>query len=119
MAPECVGDHLVSPPVNPHRSLRAVRQRRGLTQRTSSRRTAFRWSGCGRRCSGGSPRQLGDAAERAPAHGPLVELGEPALNGVEPRGARWSEVQLEPWMRLEPAVHFGRLVSAAVVEDQM
>lgn len=63
--------------------------------------------------------ELCDAAEGAASEAFSGDLGEEALDHVEPgcRGRR--EVRVEARMRLEPALHRRGLMSGIVVDDQM
>src|SRR5437016_1983161 len=42
-----------------------------------------------------------------------------ALHHVEPRSASGREVDMEPWMALQPALNGGMLMRRVVVHDQM
>ena len=51
---------------------------------------------------------------------PLVgELGEPALDEVDPRAVGRREVQVKPGVAHEPAVDLGGLVRRDVVDDEV
>src|SRR5215472_4156239 len=63
--------------------------------------------------------QLSNAGEGAPADGLVRELGEPALDQVEPGRAGGDEMQLEARMLCQPSLDLGVGVGAVVVEDQM
>lgn len=76
----------------------------------------------------GVPRreELGDGAlkiahtvEDAAANGLLAEFGKPTFDQVEPARTGWNEVQHEPGMMGQPALHARVAVRAVVVEDQM
>ena len=60
-----------------------------------------------------------DAFEGAASDAFSSDLGEEPLDHVEPgcRGGR--EVQMEAWMRFDPALHGRRLVGGIVVDDEM
>src|SRR5215469_3910466 len=49
----------------------------------------------------------------------LGEVAEETLHHVEPRGTGRSEVHVEPWMALEPALDLGMFVGRVVIADQM
>ena len=63
--------------------------------------------------------EFSDALEGAAADAVSGDLGEEALDHVEPgcRGRR--EVQTKTGMRLEPALHGGGLVSRIVIDDEV
>ena len=63
--------------------------------------------------------KFGDALEGAAADAVSRDLGEEALNHVEPGGRGRREVQMEAGMRLEPALYGRGLVSGIVVDHQM
>src|SRR5690606_23443074 len=48
-----------------------------------------------------------------------LELREPALDGVQPRGAGGGEVQLDAWVLGKPRFHFNGLVCGAIIQDDM
>src|ERR1700752_3529624 len=60
-----------------------------------------------------------DAGEDAAMNGATLKYGEPRLDGVEPRGARRCEVEVEARMLGEPALHLVGFMRAAVVEDDV
>ena len=47
------------------------------------------------------------------------ELGEEALDGVQPRGGGWGEVEGEARVAIEPGADLGVLVGGVVVEDDV
>ena len=47
------------------------------------------------------------------------QLGEEALDGVEPGGRGWGEVEMEPLVPAEPGLNLGMLVGGVVVDDQV
>src|SRR5688572_21309114 len=49
----------------------------------------------------------------------LAQEREPALDEIQPRGARRREVEMKSRVASEPAAHARCLVGAVVVEDQM
>jgi hypothetical protein len=49
--------------------------------------------------------QVDDGAEDSALEAMSAELGEEALDGVEPRAGSWREVENEPGMPLEPRPH--------------
>ena len=49
----------------------------------------------------------------------LSEVAEEAFHHVEPRCTGRSEVHVEPWVALEPALHLGMLMGRVVVGDQV
>ena len=63
--------------------------------------------------------QFVDAAERATADAALRDVAKPARHHVEPGAPGRDEVQGEPRMTLQPALHEGALVRAGVVDDQV
>ena len=50
---------------------------------------------------------------------PLGELGEEALDGIEPRERRWNEVECPSRMPRQPSADFGLLVGRIIVEDDV
>ncbi len=50
---------------------------------------------------------------------PFRELGEEALDGIEPGGRGRREVEMEPWMTLQPCLDLVVLVGRVVVDDEM
>ena len=63
--------------------------------------------------------QLGDALEDAAPDALACDLGEEALNEVQPGRRSRNEVQLEAWMPLQPRLNFLCLVRRVVVDDEM
>ncbi len=63
--------------------------------------------------------QGGDAGERAAADAFSCDLGEEALDQIEPGRAGRREVQMEARMLSQPCFHGGSFVSAVIVDDQM
>src|SRR5437870_6642185 len=63
--------------------------------------------------------ELGDAAVDAAAEHLGGDLGEPALDEVEPGGALRDEVEHKARVADEPALDRWRLVGGVIVEDQM
>src|SRR5450631_4643239 len=63
--------------------------------------------------------KVGDGAEHAAFQPTLRELGEEALDGVEPRARGWCEVEGEALVPIEPLAHFGMLVGGVIVDDHM
>jgi hypothetical protein len=61
--------------------------------------------------------QLGDAFEGAASNALSGDLGEESFDHVEPGRRGGCEVQMEAWMRLEPAFYGGRLMRGIVVDD--
>ena len=49
----------------------------------------------------------------------VCQVGEPALDQIQPRCTRGYEMQMETWMAQKPAMDRRRLVSRVVVQDQM
>ena len=47
------------------------------------------------------------------------QLTKPAFHGIQPGGAGWCEVELEPGMFLQPGFHLWCFMSRAVVQNQM
>src|SRR6516165_9521552 len=62
---------------------------------------------------------LGDALEGTAADAVSGDLGEEALNHVEPGSRGRREVQMEARMRLEPALYGRGLVGGIVVDHQV
>ena len=63
--------------------------------------------------------QGGDAGEYAAAEAVACDLGEEALDQIEPRRAGRREVQMEARMLCQPRFHGGSFVGAVIVDDQM
>src|SRR2546428_12338461 len=63
--------------------------------------------------------ELGDAFEGAAADTFSSDLGEEALDHVEPGSRGGREVQVEARMRLEPALYRRGFVGGVVVHDQV
>ena len=63
--------------------------------------------------------QFGNVVEDASAYLLASDLGEEALNQIEPGRRCRDEVQLEARMALEPALYSRRLVRGVVVGDQV
>ncbi len=63
--------------------------------------------------------QVRHAAEGPPANPLARDLGEPALDQIEPRGTRRHEVAVIPGVGGEPRFHRGVCMGRVVVEDQM
>ena len=63
--------------------------------------------------------EIGDALEDAAPDTLAGDLGEEALDHVEPRRGGRNEVQVEAWMALEPARHGRCLMGGVVVEDEV
>ena len=49
----------------------------------------------------------------------LSEVAEEALHHVQPRCTGWSEVHVESWMTLEPALDLRMFVGCVVIADQV
>ena len=64
-------------------------------------------------------REIGDAFEEAAFEPPSCQLGEEALNGVEPGGGGRGEVEMKALVSPEPGAELGMLVCGVIVEDQM
>ena len=63
--------------------------------------------------------KVGNTAKATSAQAATGQIGEQALDHVEPgRGGR-REVHMEAWMALKPAPHGGMLVSSVIVGNQM
>lgn len=60
-----------------------------------------------------------DRTENAAFQTPLCQLGEEALDGVEPGAGSRREVEGEAFMAGEPLAHLGMLVGGLIVEDHM
>jgi len=63
--------------------------------------------------------QGGHTVECTPADALARDLGEKALNEIQPRSAGRGEVEMKARMLREPRLHCGVLVGAAVVENEM
>ena len=63
--------------------------------------------------------EIGDAFEDAAFEPPPCQLGEEALNGVEPGGGGWGEVEMKALVPLEPSADFRMLVRGVIVDDQV
>ena len=63
--------------------------------------------------------QFIDALEDAAADAPSGDLGEEALDHVEPRAGSGREVQVKARMPLEPALYRRGLVGSITVDDEM
>ena len=63
--------------------------------------------------------QLRDALEDAAPDALAGDLGEEALDEVQPGRRSWNEVQREAWMPLQPCFHLIGLVGCVVVDDEM
>jgi hypothetical protein len=59
------------------------------------------------------------AAEGAPAEALACDLGEEALDEVQPGGAGWREVEMKSRVLRESGLDHRMLVRAVVVENQM
>ena len=57
--------------------------------------------------------------EHAALEASLRQLGEEALDGVEPRTGSRREVEGESLVTVEPSAHLGMLVDGIVVEDDV
>ena len=63
--------------------------------------------------------KVGNTAKATSAQAATGQIGEQALDHVEPgRGGR-RDVHMEAWMALKPAPHGGMLVSSVIVGNQM
>jgi hypothetical protein len=63
--------------------------------------------------------EVGDAHEGAAPNALGSDLGEEALDQIEPGCAGWREVQPEARMLCQPRLHLGCLVRSVVVEHEM
>ena len=63
--------------------------------------------------------QLGQAAKDSSPQTPGGQVTKEALDHVEPRGARRSEVQMKTRMLLQPRFDLGMFVRGVVIQDQM
>src|SRR5262245_20207262 len=63
--------------------------------------------------------EVDDGMKDAALETPLRQLGEEALDRVEPRARSRREVEGEALMAIEPSPHPGVLVSGVVVEDDV
>ena len=63
--------------------------------------------------------EIDDGMEHTAFQPPFRELGEEALDGIEPGGRCRREVEMEPWMALQPCLDLGVLVGRVVVDDEM
>ncbi len=63
--------------------------------------------------------QMADAVE-GPTTNPLVgDLAKPTFHQIQPRTARWNEVDVKPWMSFQPRLDLGMFVRVVVVHDQV
>ena len=60
--------------------------------------------------------ELGDRSEHAALEAPVGEFGEEALDGIEPGGGSWREVE---GSFCEPFLDFWMLVGGVVVDDRV
>ena len=63
--------------------------------------------------------EIDDGMEHTAFQPPFRELGEEALDGVEPGSRGRREVKVEPGMALQPFLDLGVLVGRVVVDDEM
>ena len=63
--------------------------------------------------------EIDDALEHASLEPLLGQLGEKALDGIEPRSRCRGEVEMEPLMPFEPCADPGMLMRGVVVDDQV
>ena len=63
--------------------------------------------------------EIDDGMEHTAFQPPFRELGEEALDGIEPGGRGRREVEMEPWMALQPCLDLCVLVGRVVVDDEM
>ena len=63
--------------------------------------------------------QVDERMEHAALQAPSGQLGEEAVDGVEPRGGGGREVEGPAVVALEPGADLGMLVGGVVVEDHM
>ena len=63
--------------------------------------------------------QVRDAFEGRAADGFLAQFSKPAFDQISPGGAGRSKVQMEARMFFQPPLHFGVLVGAIVIENEM
>jgi len=61
--------------------------------------------------------QFANTGKNATVQSAAFQLNKPALHGIQPRGAGWSEVKLEPGMFFQPSFHFWRFVSRAIIQN--
>jgi len=66
-----------------------------------------------------SPLKVGDALENAAADTLSGDLGEKALDHIEPGSRGRRKVQMEAGMRFDPTLHRRGLVSGVVVDNEM
>ena len=55
----------------------------------------------------------------APTQLTFCEQGEPPFHEIQPRGAGWGEVQMEPGSFQQPAMDQGRLMRAVVIQNHV
>jgi hypothetical protein len=60
-----------------------------------------------------------DAAERAAVDGLAFDDAEPDFEEVEPRAGCWGEVDLDPWVDLQPGTDLYAFVGGVVVHHQV
>jgi hypothetical protein len=63
--------------------------------------------------------EVDDRAEDAAFEAAFGQLGEEALDGIQPRARCRHEVEREALVPVEPCAHLGVLVNGVVVEDDM
>ncbi len=63
--------------------------------------------------------QFADTGKNATVQSTAFQLTKPALHGIQPGGAGWCEVKLEPGMFLQPGFYLWCFMSRAVVQNQM
>ena len=61
--------------------------------------------------------QVTDAAKCASANSFPCDFGKPAFNLIEPRRTGGREMNVKPWMLLQPCFHFRRLMRRIVIHD--
>ena len=60
-----------------------------------------------------------DGSKGSPANALLGDLGKPAFDLIEPRGACWGKMRMIAGPASKPLIHLWHLVSAVVIQDQM
>ena len=63
--------------------------------------------------------EVDEGMEDASLEASCGEPGEEALDGVQPRGGGWGEVEGEARVAIEPGADLGVLVGGVVVEDDV
>jgi len=63
--------------------------------------------------------EIDDGMKLAAFQPPFRQLGEKALDGIQPGGRSQRELEVEPWMALQPRLVLSMYVGRVVVGDEM